>query len=121
MTRYTADHEWIRLEGDTATVGISEHAQQALGDITFIELPPVGKTVKQGDTLGVVESVKAASDVFAPAGGTVATVNTVLGTAPETINAAAESDGWICTLAGVDPAELEGLMTPEQYADFCKA
>lgn len=121
MTRYTAEHEWIRLEGDTATVGISDHAQHALGDITFIELPSVGKTVKQGDTLGVVESVKAASDIFAPAGGKVATVNTALATAPETVNAAAESDGWICTLTGVDLAEIEGLMTPGQYADFCKA
>ena len=120
MTRYTADHEWIRLEGGIATVGISNHAQEELGDITYIELPTVGQTLKHGDSLGVVESVKAASDIFAPAGGTVATVNTALEDAPETINAAAESDGWICTLTGVDPTELADLMTPSQYAEFCK-
>jgi glycine cleavage system H protein len=121
MMRFTNEHEWIRLEGDQVTVGISNFAQQSLGDITFIELPPVGKRVKKGDALGVVESVKAASDIYAPAGGTVATVNTALETAPETVNTAPEGEGWICTLEGVDPAELEGLMTPDQYAGFRKA
>ena len=121
MTRYTADHEWIRLEGGIATVGISNHAQEELGDITYIELPTVGQTLKHGDTLGVVESVKAASDVYAPAGGTVATVNSALEDAPETVNQAAETDGWICTLSGVTEGDLDGLMTPEQYAAFIKS
>lgn len=118
MMRYTTEHEWIRLEGDVATVGISDHAQHELGDITFIELPPVGKTVQAGGALCVIESVKAASDVFAPVAGTVATVNAALADAPETVNASAEGDGWLCTLSGVDPAALEGLMNPEQYAAF---
>ena len=119
MMRYTVEHEWIRLENGVATVGISNHAQHELGDITFIELPPVGKTLQKGDALGVIESVKAASDIFAPAGGTVATVNTALLDAPETVNTAAEGEGWICTLSGVDPNALAGLMTPLQYAQFC--
>ena len=116
MTRFTSEHEWIRLDGAIATVGITDFAQRELGDITFIELPAVGKQVKKGDVLGVIESVKAASEVYAPAGGTVASVNEALEAAPETVNAAAESDGWLCTLEGVDPAALESLMTAEQYA-----
>ncbi len=120
MTRYTKDHEWIRLEGETATVGISDYAQQALGDITYIELPVVGTTIRKGDGLCVIESVKAASDVYAPAAGTVATVNARLADAPETINASPEGDGWICTLSGVKPADLDEWMTPEAYAEFCK-
>lgn len=121
MTRFTRDHEWIRLENGTATIGISDFAQHELGDITFIELPAVGQTVKTGDALCVVESVKAASDVYAPAGGTVATVNSALEDAPETVNQAAETDGWICTLSGVTEGDLDGLMTPEQYAAFIKS
>jgi glycine cleavage system H protein len=120
MTRFTREHEWIRLENDMATIGISDFAQHELGDITFIELPAVGKTVKTGDALCVIESVKAASDVYAPAGGTVAAVNTALEDAPETVNQAAEDAGWICTLSGVTEADLDGLMTPEQYAAFIK-
>lgn len=120
MTRYTQEHEWVRYEDGVATVGITQHAQETLGDITYVELPPVGKTVKPGDSLCVIESVKAASDVFAPVGGTVARVNTTLTDAPETVNAAAEGDGWICTLSGVEAAALERLMTAEQYAAFCR-
>lgn len=120
MTKYTKDHEWVRVEGATATVGISDYAQHTLGDITFVDLPKVGKAVKQGDSLCVVESVKAASDVYAPVGGAVASVNAALSGAPETINQSAEGDGWICTLSGVNAAELDGLMTAEQYAAFCK-
>lgn len=118
MIRYSVEHEWIRLEGETATVGISDFAQQELGDITFVDLPDVGKVVKKGDSLCVIESVKAASDIYAPAGGTVASVNTQLNDTPETVNSAPETEGWICTLEGVSPADLEDLMTAEQYAAF---
>ena len=120
MMRYTEEHEWVRLEGDTATVGITNFAQQELGDITFVDPPDMGKTVKKGEDLCVVESVKAASDIYAPVGGTVATVNTNLDDTPEMINDAPESDGWICTLSGVDATDFEGLMTAAQYAEFCQ-
>lgn len=118
MTRYTNEHEWVRIEGTTATVGISNHAQEALGDITYVDLPKAGKVLKAGDMLGSIESVKAASDIFAPLAGTVAEVNTALDGAPETINADAEGEGWICKLSGVNPADIEGLMTPEAYQQF---
>lgn len=120
MMRFTEEHEWISVEGEVAKVGITNHAQDTLGDITFVDLPKVGKVVKKGDSLCVVESVKAASDVFAPVGGTVVAVNTALSEAPETINQSAEKDGWICELGSFQAAELEGLMTPDQYAAWCK-
>lgn len=118
MTRYTQEHEWVRLDGDVATIGISNHAQEALGDITYVELPTVGKALKAGDMLGSVESVKAASDIFAPVSGKVSEVNSALDGAPETINSDAEGEGWICKMSGVDAADLEALMTPEAYQDF---
>ncbi len=121
MIRFTADHEWVRLEGDTATVGISDYAQRELGDITYVELPQVGDKFKMGDAFCVVESVKAASDVFAPLAGTIATINEQLADAPEIINEAAESDGWLCTISGVDASTLEELMTPQQYEEYCKS
>ena len=117
---YSKDHEWVRIEGGTAIVGISDHAQEQLGDITFVELPAVGKQVKQGGEVATIESVKAASDVYAPVGGTVATVNEALGDQPELVNKDAYGAGWICTLSGVDQAELKNLMTAEQYAAFAK-
>lgn len=120
MIRYTKDHEWVRIEGDVATVGISDHAQDALGDITYVELPKIGKVLKKGDSLCVIESVKAASDVYAPVGGKVATVNAALPDSPQTVNTSPESEGWICTLSEFAVAELEGLMTAEQYAAFFK-
>jgi glycine cleavage system H protein len=116
-TFYTKDHEWLKVEGQVATVGITEHAQQALGDITFVDLPKVGKTVKAHEVLLVVESVKAASDVFAPVSGTVSAVNDALATAPERVNQAAQTDGWLCKLSPFVPAGSE-LMTAEQYAAF---
>ena len=118
MTRYSIDHEWIRLEGDTATVGISEYAQQSLGDITFVELPPVGRQFEKGETLAVIESVKAASEIFAPAGGTVTEVNEALADAPEKVNDAPEGEGWLCRLSGVVASDLDNLLTAEQYAEF---
>lgn len=118
MTRYTKEHEWARIEGATATVGISHHAQEALGDITFVELPAVGKVLKAGDAVGVVESVKAASDIYAPIGGTVSEVNTRLDSAPELINQSAEGDGWICKLSNITAADADKLMDEAAYKAF---
>ncbi len=120
MLRFTTDHEWVKIEGDVALVGISDHAQKALGDITFVELPEIGKSVKKGDQLAVVESVKAASEVYAPISGTVVEINEQLNDAPELVNDAPEGDGWFCKLQGVDLDELEGLLTREQYTEFVK-
>ncbi len=114
---FTKDHEWFRVEGDEATVGITDHAQQALGDITFVDLPKVGKVVSAHDSLLVVESVKAASDVFAPVAGTVSAVNEKLASSPELINQSACADGWLCKLKPFIPAMTE-LMTAEQYKIF---
>lgn len=115
---YTKDHEWLKVNGDEATVGISDHAQEALGDITFVDLPKVGKVVKAHDSLLVVESVKAASDVYAPVAGTVSAVNEALGATPELINQSAQGDGWICKLKPFDAAAVGSLMTADQYEAF---
>lgn len=116
--RYTKDHEWVRIEGDTAVVGITDHAQAALGDITFVEIPAVGKVVKAHDVLAVVESVKAASDVYAPVAGTVCEVNGVLTTVPETINQSPHDQGWICKLRPFDAASADALLSAAQYEAF---
>jgi len=117
-TRYTKDHEWIRLDGDIAIVGITEHAQSQLGDVVFVELPDVGKQVAAGDEAAVVESVKAASEVYAPAAGEVVAVNNTLADAPATVNEDAEGKGWFLKLKLADAAELEKLMTAQQYKDY---
>jgi glycine cleavage system H protein len=117
-TRYTEEHEWIRLDGDTATVGITEFAQFKLGDVVFVELPEIGKSFAAGDEAAVVESVKAASEVYAPASGEVIAVNGALADAPATVNEDAEGKGWFLKLKLADPAELEKLMTAQQYKDF---
>lgn len=116
-TYYTKDHEWVRVAGDEAIVGITDHAQQALGDITFVELPKVGKVVKAHDSLLVIESVKAASDVYAPVAGTVSAVNDTLTGAPERINQSAQTEGWLFKLKPFTP-EFKNLMTAEQYEAF---
>ncbi len=120
-SRYTRTHEWVRLEGDEAVSGITDYAQEHLSDIVFVELPAEGDHFDKGEVYGVVESVKAASDVFAPLAGTIATINEQLADAPEIINEAAESDGWLCTISGVDASTLEELMTPQQYEEYCKS
>ena len=120
MKRYTKEHEWVELNGTVATVGITGFAADELGDITYVELPAVGKTVKAGDAMSVVESVKAASDVFAPVSGTVVEVNGGLESDPAVVNSAAEGAGWFCKLSGVSTAEVAALMTAEQYADYTK-
>ena len=117
-TRYTKDHEWIRLDGDVATVGITEHAQSALGDIVYVELPEIGRAVTKGGDAAVVESVKAASDVYAPASGAVVAVNESLDGSPATINEDAEGKGWFFRLKLSSPDELNELMSAEQYKEF---
>ena len=116
--RFTKDHEWVRLEGSTVTVGITSHAQQALGDVVFVELPEVGKALKAGDNLAVVESVKAASDVYAPISGEVVEVNAALGEAPETVSESPESGGWFVKIKLTEPAEPEKLMDQAAYEQF---
>ena len=117
-TRYTREHEWIRLEGDTATIGISDYAQEQLGDIVFVELPSVGKKLAKGDEAAVVESVKAASEIFAPVAGEVIAVNEALADAPGTVNEHPEGAGWFLKLKVSKPAEFESLMDGEAYRTF---
>jgi glycine cleavage system H protein len=117
-TRYTKDHEYIRIEGDTGTVGITDYAQQQLGDVVFVELPTVGKALGKGAEAAVVESVKAASEVYAPVSGEIVEVNAELEGAPGTVNEDPKGRGWFLRLRVSDPAELEGLMTEDQYNDF---
>ena len=116
--RFTKDHEWVVLEGDVATVGISAHAAEQLGDVVFVETPEVGKTVKAGDAFAVVESVKAASDVYAPISGEVVEANGELSGAPETVNASPEAGGWFAKLRVSNPAEYEALMDRPAYEAF---
>lgn len=117
-TRYTRDHEWIRLDGDTATVGITDYAQEQLGDIVYVELPEVGKTLEKGAEFCVVESVKAASEVFAPIAGEVTAVNAGLTDQPGTVNEAPEEGGWLIKVKPSDTAEIEGLMDEAAYKAF---
>ena len=114
--RFTEDHEYIRLEGTTGTVGITNYAQDQLGDIVFVELPSVGQKLKKGDEAAVVESVKAASEIYSPASGTVIEVNTALTGDPSLINSAADSDGWIYKLKVDNAGELDSLMDDAAYA-----
>jgi glycine cleavage system H protein len=117
--RYTREHEWIDADGKLGTVGITEHAQDSLGDIVFVELPKVGEKVEKGKVFGSVESVKAVSDLFAPASGTVTAVNEELTTAPEKINADAHA-AWIMKIELSDPADLESLLTAADYETYTK-
>jgi glycine cleavage system H protein len=119
-TRFTKDHEYIRVDGATGTVGITPFAQEQLGDIVYVELPAVGQKVTQGDESAVVESVKAASEIYAPVSGTVTEVNTRLGGEPGLINTAPENEGWIYRIAIEDPAELESLLDADAYAGLAK-
>ena len=114
--RYAKSHEWVKTESDgTVTIGITHFAQEALGDITYVQAPKVGATLKAGETFGVVESVKAASDLYAPIGGTVIAVNPVLATTPETVNRAPYGDGWMLKLKPANAAEIQGLLDAESY------
>jgi len=118
--RYTKDHEYIRVEGDIGTVGISDHAQHALGDVVFVELPAVGKTFAQGGEAAVVESVKAASEVYAPVGGEVVEVNGDLEGAPAKVNEDPLGAGWFMKIRIADASQLDGLMDEAAYAAFLK-
>ncbi len=119
MTLYfTRDHEWLAVEGDTATVGITDYAQAQLGDIVFVEVPPAGTTVDKGKEAAVVESVKAASDVYAPVSGTVSEANSALEADPSLVNTAPETDGWFFKLTLSDPSQLDGLLDDAAYKAF---
>ena len=117
---YTEGHEWAKIEGDTATIGITDHAQDQLGELTFVELPEVGKEVKQKGELAVVESSKAASDVYSPVAGKVTEVNTQLSSKPEMINEDCYGAGWICKLRITDKASTKNLMDASQYENYLK-
>jgi glycine cleavage system H protein len=120
-TRYTREHEWIRLEGNgVAAVGISDYAQDQLGDVVFVELPPVGKALAKGDEAAVVESVKAASEVYAPVAGKVVAVNDAIAGEPGLVNRAPEGEGWFLKLKVNNPAEIDQLMDEGAYAAFVK-
>lgn len=119
--KYAETHEWARLESDgTVTVGISDHAQESLGDVVYVELPEVGVDVEARGEAGVVESVKAASDIYAPVSGTVIAVNEALEDAPETVNESPYDDGWFFKLQPRDKAEMDALLSVEDYEEFCE-
>ncbi len=115
---YTQDHEWLRLDGDVGTIGISNYAQEQLGDIVFVELPQPGTKTGQGDEIAVVESVKAASEIYAPVSGEVIEANTALEGAPATVNESAEGDGWFFKIRLANKAELDTLMDAAAYQAF---
>ena len=119
MSRYfTKDHEWIDVEGDVGTVGITDYAQGQLGDITFVELPAVGTSIERGGAVSVVDSVKAASDVYSPVSGTVTEINGELESVPELVNSDAEASGWLFRLTLSDPGELDELMDRAAYDEY---
>ncbi|MDE0253554.1 MAG: glycine cleavage system protein GcvH [Rhodospirillaceae bacterium] len=120
-TYFSEDHEWIAVDGDTGTVGITDYAQEQLGDVVFVELPEIGRTVLKGDDMAVVESVKAASEVYAPVGGEVVAVNETLEDNPAAVNEDAEGEGWFVRLKLADAAELEDLMDAAAYAAFAES
>ena len=117
---FTKDHEWVRVDGDSATVGISDHAQAALGDIVFAKVPEAGRILAKGDEAAVVESVKAASDIYAPVSGTVTEANAALGDDPALANREPEGDGWFFKLTLSNPSEVDGLMDETAYRTWCE-
>ena len=120
-TRYTKDHEWVRLDGDIATIGITAYAAEQLGDVVFVELPKVGRAVKKGEGAAVVESVKAASDVYSPVSGEVTETNSALEENPGSVNEAAEDGGWFAKVKIADKGEVDGLMDAAAYKEFLKS
>lgn len=118
MPYYSEDHVWVQVDDRIATLGVSRHAADELGEVTFVELPPPGARLARGDVLCVLESAKTAADVACPLGGTVCAVNRLLDGAPAQVNSSPEGDGWICRLADLDLADIPRLLTAEQYAAF---
>lgn len=118
--RYTKEHEWALIDGKKAVIGITKQASDALGDVVYIQLPAVGKSYKQMDTLGVIESVKAASDLYCPLSGTVVKTNEALNSEPELLNKAPYDDGWICEIEIEDETEIDNLLTADEYKEFLK-
>ena len=119
--KYSSEHEWVSPAVDgVVTLGITDFAQSELGDVVYVDLPEVGNTYAAGDSIGAVESVKAASDIYTPVSGEIVEVNEALDAEPGTVNADASGEGWICKIKLTDPAELDGLMDATAYADFCK-
>jgi len=116
--KFTEDHEWIRIEGDTGTIGITDYAQEQLGDVVYVELPDVGRKVEKGKDMAVVESVKAASEVYAPVSGSVTAINDKLTAEPATVNSAAMGDGWFVKVKLSNPSELDKLMDEAAYKKF---
>lgn len=117
--KFTEDHEWVAVDGDVATVGITKYAADALGDVVFVEVPDIGASFAKGDDMAVVESVKAASDVYAPISGEVTEANAALAETPETVNEAPEAAGWFAKLKIANASELDGLMDAAAYKTFC--
>ena len=117
-TYYTKEHEWVMVEGDTGTMGITDHAQHELGDIVYVDVPKVGSIVEQGKTLGSVESVKAVSDIYAPVSGEIVAINETLATAPETLNQDPHGAAWLVKIRLKAPAELEQLLTAAAYQEY---
>jgi glycine cleavage system H protein len=113
--KYSSDHEWIRVEGSTIRMGITDYAQDALGDVVYVQVPTVGVTVAAGDTMSEVESTKSVSDIYAPVSGTIVAVNDALGDAPETVNSDPYGAGWICEIELSDPSQLDGLLDADAY------
>jgi glycine cleavage system H protein len=119
--KYSNEHEWIRVEGDVGTVGISQYAQEQLGDVVFVDVPQAGRKIAKGESVAVVESVKAASDIYTPASGEVTEGNTALGDTPGDINADPMGKGWIFKVKLANPADLDSLMDQAAYDDFVKS
>ena len=120
MKKYTKEHEWVEIKGTEAVIGITAHAAKELGDITFVEMPPEGTDLIVGDVLGTIESVKAASDIYAPISGTVSSINSDLEEDPALVNSSPEGKGWICKLDNIDLVEFEDLMPQEEYEKYLK-
>ncbi|MEM9201071.1 MAG: glycine cleavage system protein GcvH [Actinomycetota bacterium] len=116
--RYSKEHEWVRVDGDRAVIGITDYAQDALGDVVYVDPPEVGSDLSAGDSFGEVESTKSVSELYAPISGSVASVNSDLEGEPEKLNADPYGEGWICTVTMSDPSELDGLLDAEAYQTF---
>lgn len=116
--RYSKDHEWVRVDGDVATIGITDYAQDALGDVVYVDPPAVGSALSAGDSFGEVESTKSVSELYAPVSGTVASANADLDSEPEKLNSDPYGEGWICTVTMTDAGELDGLMDAAAYQAF---